>query len=334
VDNDSLAEYKLGFGPSWYEPASGATRPQAGETVTVFGLVRNMMGIDLLSVYKINGLEWRPLNQPAPWAGGWIGRNHSDTSFAYCVTDSANWIGFAPGHMGMGMMWPSSMFVQFWEIHPDSLPGMHNGEHFKGYFMNAQDPSGMGMMDGRFGGRHGMMQFQREQQFQFHYYDDELEDMGLAEDGMMVKFWDENSQQWRTVTSVSVDQQSNTVTFKSSNLSNYYTLSAPTSVTGVEESAGETAPAAFVLAQNYPNPFNPSTTIQFKLPVQSQVQLSIYNLLGQRIAVLLDENKSAGVYTVQWNAQDDSGRPVSSGIYLIRLDARNQTQIRRMTLLK
>lgn len=334
VDNDTLPEYKLGFGPPWYEPTSGATRPQDGETVSLFGRLHSMMGIDLLSVYKINGLEWRPLDQPAPWGGTWMHRNHSDTSFAYCVTDSTNWIGFAPGHMGMGMMWPNSVFVQFWEIHPDSLPGIHNDEYFKGFYMNVQDPSGLGMMDGRFGGRHGMMQFQKEQQFQFHYYDDELEEMGLSEDGMIVKYWDADMLQWRSVSSVSIDQQSNIVTFTSSDLSNYYTLSATASVTGVDESTAETVPTEFVLQQNYPNPFNPSTTIRFEVPVQSQVQLSVYNLLGQRIAVLLNENKAAGVYAVQWNGQDDHGRTVSSGIYLIKLDAGSQTQIRRMTLLK
>ncbi len=336
VDHDSIPEYKLGFGPPWYEPESGATRPEDGETVTVFGRVHNMPGIDMLSVYIINGLEWRPLDQPAPWAGVWMYMGHEDTVFVYCVNDSANRVGFPPGHMGhgMGMMWPDSSFVQFWQIHPDSLPGNHDDEHFMGFYLNAHDPFGMGMMDGRFGGHGGMMRFQKEHQFQFHYYDEDLEEMGLSEDGMKMRYWDEEMKQWLDVSGVSINTESNTITFTTLDLSNYYALAAPTSVTGIEESESNATPDDFVLRQNYPNPFNPSTNIQFELPTESHVQLSVYNLLGQRIAVLLDENKVAGVYTVQWNGKDDSGRPVSSGIYLVKLEAGNQIKIRRMTLLK
>ncbi|NIR51747.1 hypothetical protein GWO43_24535, partial [candidate division KSB1 bacterium] len=86
TDNDSIPEYKLGFGPPWYEPESGATRPQDGETVTVFSRVHGLPGTEMLSVYQINGLEWRPLDEPAPWAGSWMHREHSDTTYAYCVT--------------------------------------------------------------------------------------------------------------------------------------------------------------------------------------------------------------------------------------------------------
>lgn len=337
TDGDSIPEYKLGFGPPWYEPENGATRPQGGETVTVFGRVHEMTGINLLSVYVINGLEWRPLNEPAPWAGMWMLRNHADTSYAYCVNDSANWIAFPPGHMGHGMggmMWPDSAFVQFWVIHPDSLPGNHDDKHFMGFYLNVHDPSGNGMMAGQFGGHPGRMRFQTEHQFQFHYYDENLAEMGLPEDGLMMKYWDEETQQWMNVSGLSVNTQTNTVTFISSDLSNYYTLAAPAAVTDIEGATTGSNPTEFILQQNYPNPFNPSTTIRFELPVQSHVQLSVYNLLGQRIAVLVDDIKAAGVYTVQWHGKDTSGRQVSTGIYLVKLEAVDQVQIRRMTLLK
>lgn len=336
TDSDSIPDYKLGFGPPWYEPESGATRPENGETVIVFGRVHETPGVDMLSVYIINGLEWRSLDQPAPWAGSWMHMGHQDTVFAYCVNDSANRVGFPPGHMGggMGMMWPDSSFVQFWQIHSDSLPGGHGGEHFMGFYLNVHDPFGNTMMDGRFGGHHGGMRFQKEHEFSFHYYDEDLEHMGLSEDGMKVKYWDDDKQQWIEVSGVNLDAEANTITFTSEELSNYYALVAPTSVTGIEDSFNGAVPAEFVLQQNYPNPFNPATNIQFEVPVQSQVQLSVYNLLGQRIVVLLNENKPAGVYTVQWNGRDDSGRLVSSGIYLVKMEAGEQVKIRRMTLLK
>lgn len=88
-------------------------------------------------------------------------------------------------------------------------------------------------------------------------------------------------------------------------------------------------PSTFSLAQNYPNPFNPTTKIQFSLPKASQVKLVVYNVLGQQIAELVNDFKSAGTYNVNWNASN-----LSSGIYLYRLEAGNQIITKKMTLLK
>ncbi len=91
------------------------------------------------------------------------------------------------------------------------------------------------------------------------------------------------------------------------------------------------------LSSNYPNPFNPSTTINYQLPVTSEVELSIYNLLGQKIITLVSEKQAAGAYTIEWHAKD-----VPSGIYLYRLKARDPssssgqgfTETRKMVLQK
>ncbi len=337
TNSDSLPDYRLGFGPSWYEPVSGARRPGDGEIATIFGRSRAMAGIDLLAVYEINGLAWRPLDQPAPWSGAWMHRGHTDSSFAYCVTDSANWIGFAPGHMGGGMggmMWPDSSFLQFWEIHPDSLPGDFHDVPFMGFYLNVHDPSAAGMMDGRFGRGHGMMTFQNEHQVRFQYYDADLQRRGLTEESLTIKSWDDTSQQWRTVAGTNVDMAANTVTFSTSDLTNYYSLAATTNITAVEDGTPAVIPPGFSLQQNYPNPFNPATNIVFELPGQAHVQLGVYNLLGQRVSVLLDESRPAGVYKLQWQGRDASGKTVPSGVYLLRLQAGGQVRIRSMTLLK
>ncbi len=85
----------------------------------------------------------------------------------------------------------------------------------------------------------------------------------------------------------------------------------------------------FILRENYPNPFNPSTTINFILPEASDVKLSIYNTLGQRVALLANSFFESGSYSFQWDA---SG--LNSGIYFYRLEAGNFTQIRKMILIK
>lgn len=89
----------------------------------------------------------------------------------------------------------------------------------------------------------------------------------------------------------------------------------------------------FKLYQNYPNPFNPTTTIEYFVQTihesSQRVNLSIYNLLGQKVATLVDKKQSAGTYTVQWDASE-----LSTGIYIYRLTAGNYTQIRKAVLIK
>jgi FlgD Ig-like domain len=100
-----------------------------------------------------------------------------------------------------------------------------------------------------------------------------------------------------------------------------------------------TIPVDYSLKQNYPNPFNPSTKIEFALPIQSDVQLTIYNLLGQKVSSLYDGQLQAGSHSFTWNANDLTGKKVSSGIYFYELKAKgsdgsNFQNTRKMLLLK
>lgn len=105
----------------------------------------------------------------------------------------------------------------------------------------------------------------------------------------------------------------------------------------VENLSGQSArsstselPEAFALDQNYPNPFNPSTTIKYAIPQQSDVTLQVYNVLGRRVATLVDgENKAPGFYKVSFNANE-----LSSGIYFYRLEAGDHQQTRKLILIK
>ncbi len=88
-------------------------------------------------------------------------------------------------------------------------------------------------------------------------------------------------------------------------------------------------PAKFELVQNYPNPFNPTTTIEFSLPKAGQVSLKVYNVLGQEAAVLVDEPKSAGNYSIEFNAGN-----LPSGVYFYKLTHQNGSETRKMMLIK
>ncbi|RMG29687.1 MAG: T9SS C-terminal target domain-containing protein, partial [Methanobacteriota archaeon] len=111
-------------------------------------------------------------------------------------------------------------------------------------------------------------------------------------------------------------------------------------VTGLSEQENLQLPKEFILDQNYPNPFNPATTIRFGIPFASRVTIEVYNLLGQRINTLYEGNVSPGWHEVVWDGKNQSGIPVSSGIYMYRMQAFNSmngskiVKIRKLVLIK
>ena len=108
----------------------------------------------------------------------------------------------------------------------------------------------------------------------------------------------------------------------------------------VEENFG--APEQFALLQNYPNPFsakgrgifgNPETEIHFALPQAERVVIKIFNLRGEEVRTLVNEERAAGLHAVRWEGKDKNGKPVASGVYLYQLRAGSFSQVRKMSLL-
>lgn len=93
-------------------------------------------------------------------------------------------------------------------------------------------------------------------------------------------------------------------------------------------------PREFHLSQNFPNPFNPTTTFRYALPVESHTSLIVYNILGEEVRTLVNEMQEAGFKAVEWNATNNSGQPVGSGVYFCRIQAGSFVQHRKMLLLK
>ena len=97
----------------------------------------------------------------------------------------------------------------------------------------------------------------------------------------------------------------------------------------------QTRPEAFALADNFPNPFNPATTIKYELPQAADVELTVYNVVGQAVRTLVAEYQSAGRYAVEWDATNDSGHSLSSGLYFYRLQAGEAfLEVKKMLLLR
>lgn len=93
-------------------------------------------------------------------------------------------------------------------------------------------------------------------------------------------------------------------------------------------------PKDFWLGQNYPNPLNLETVIEYGLPNDCQVKLTIYNILGQRVKTLINGFQKAGYKRIVWNGRDDSGKEVSSGIYLYKIDAGRHSDVKKMVIVK
>jgi hypothetical protein len=106
------------------------------------------------------------------------------------------------------------------------------------------------------------------------------------------------------------------------------------SVSASLSGVGANLPQQYDLGQNYPNPFNPTTEIEFALPKGGQVNLVVYNVLGQEVKTLVNGQMDAGSHKVQWDGTNSQGQSVSSGIYFYRLSAEQYNATRKMLMLK
>jgi hypothetical protein len=116
-------------------------------------------------------------------------------------------------------------------------------------------------------------------------------------------------------------------------------LGADSTLVGVDEN-NTNIPQAFALMQNYPNPFNPTTTIKYNLPIQSEVTLKVYSVLGQEVATIARGQQGPGNFEATWDGRNAAGMAVGTGVYFYKLDAKATasgetfTSIKKMLLLK
>ena len=115
---------------------------------------------------------------------------------------------------------------------------------------------------------------------------------------------------------------------------NVVNLSLNKAVTAIKNRENNFVPDKIYLSKSYPNPFNPSTSVEFGLPSASKVKISVFNILGQEIKVLVNGTVSAGQHSIVWNATDENGKKVSSGLYFLKLQAGETSLLQKMILAK
>jgi len=153
------------------------------------------------------------------------------------------------------------------------------------------------------------------------------------ESSLKIFHWDESSNQWEKIGGT-VDTIQNEVSTAIADLGVYAAFTTELLTDVKDEERGSVIPEKFELKQNYPNPFNPVCNIEYALPKGSHVTLSIYNILGQKVRVLVDEYQSAGYKSIKWDGRDKLGKEVTSGIYFYRIEAEKFTQAKKMVLIR
>ena len=93
-------------------------------------------------------------------------------------------------------------------------------------------------------------------------------------------------------------------------------------------------PKEFALQNNYPNPFNPATTIQYDIPIDVEVLLVVYDILGRHVKTLINTTQTAGYKSIKWNGTNDQGQMISAGVYFYHLKTNGYSKVRKMLLLK
>jgi len=332
LDADGAPEYELSFGPPWYEPASGATRPAAGDVATVEGIIKETAALDRLVVLKLNDLIWRDPQGPAPWTGGWLGKEHGRARRVYCPIDSASWLELPPGAMQggghSGPQFPDSIFCEFMKTWCDSLPGRPDSA-FAGWHFHFSNPAGRPV-----NGKGVAVRFIKRLRMQLSYGDScntPMPKMNSAE--VVLKTYDASTGDWIEAENATYDVINHVVSVESETVDAYYALFMTSEAT-TDVGHAEVVARAFELQQNYPNPFNPTTTIAYQLSGAMNVKLAVFNLLGQEVRRLQNDYQPAGSYQIVWDGRDHSGKALPSGLYVYKLDAGGQTQIRRLVMLK
>jgi probable HAF family extracellular repeat protein len=150
---------------------------------------------------------------------------------------------------------------------------------------------------------------------------------------LRVHQFDDSAMQWVLIGGY-VDTTHNEVRSGISEPGVYALFTTSVSTGSIDDPGPKTLPKRFELSQNYPNPFNPTTTIAFEVPAKGQVELSVFNILGQRVTTLVNQTLSAGRHTVEWNSTDSEGKAVASGVYFYRIKSGETTITKKMLLVK
>ncbi|MDZ7374354.1 MAG: T9SS type A sorting domain-containing protein [candidate division KSB1 bacterium] len=328
ADGDGVADYFLDFGPPWYVPESGASRPVEGQTVTVVGFVEACRGTDVLVVLSIDGQAWREPFGPPPWTGRWMRiREAVDTLRIVSPWDSLLEVVVPPGAFRHMRQTHARIFCQLYPALLDSLPALGDSV-FAGWRIRFFAEGGV-----RLNGRGLVLHFAERIRIRLRIVSGKPGTLGKASTATYtLATWDEAANRWVPIGSTSGDAIVGEVeTLNSDNLA----LIQAATATGLSPSPAY-LPTMAELYPNYPNPFNPSTVIGYRVNGTSpqRVKLAVYDLTGRPVSTIVSALQEPGEYRFTWTAIDEQGVELPAGVYIVRLEVGGFTQARRIVLVK
>jgi hypothetical protein len=327
VDEDTLPDYFLNFGPPWYEPESGLSKPAADESVTITGAVVDKNFIPVLFVYEINGEAWLDSTGLAPGFGGaWLYRHMNQNRFIHTAFDTLNRIQIHAGWDNQEAF-PESLFCRMLQLSPQNIPYAQYQNMFSGFEIGLFNKAQNNLMV-KNDSTGDMIQLSSEIQYRFHYYESQDSNLAQNENRIQVKVWNRLNQQWENIDDIELNSEKNLISFSSTTLYSLIILTTESASTQISEE-NTAIPAQFILNQNYPNPFNPVTTVEFAIPFNTRIQLTLYNILGQEVLKIKDGYYRAGIHRVTFSMTG-----LSSGVYFYQLKAGDMKIVQKLTYIK
>ncbi|MEJ2543588.1 MAG: T9SS type A sorting domain-containing protein [Calditrichaceae bacterium] len=330
VDDDTIPDYQLNFGPPWYDSSDDVDRPESFESVKIGGYLFEKKDLNLIFVIELNDFVWIDTSSWQGHLGGaWIYRNMNQHRKIHVMHDSTCGFKFTDGwfvnNQGEKNP-PDSVFCQMLELYPENVPYANQERILAAYEIGLFKPNHQNMLaiGDSIGSQIG---FTNQIRYTLRYQDKNIKDSNIQENKLAVKIWNYQTRQWDIIESALFEYDKNMVNFDLNAVPGLIIISEEIATTVSQSNINQ--PTGFQLMQNYPNPFNSGTKIEFYLSEPGMVDLSIYNILGEKVITILNKDMSPGLHYVNIELSE-----LSSGIYYYMLITTTGQAIRKMVLLK
>lgn len=330
ADDDSIPDYQLNFGPPWYDGSEDVDRPKSFESVKIGGYLFEKKDLNLIFVIELNDYVWVDTTSwQGHFGGAWIYRNMNQHRNIHVMHDSICGFQFTNGWFVNNQNeknLPDSVFCQMLELYPGNVPYANQERILAAYEIGLFKPNHQNMLaiGDSIGGQIG---FTNQIRYTLRYQDKIIENSKMQENKLAVKVWNYQTKQWDIVEDVVFEYEKNIAYFDLASISGLIIISAE-GATRISDN-NLLNPNTFELMQNYPNPFNSGTNIKFYLAEPGMVDLSIYNILGEKLSTILNKDMSSGLHSITLELSE-----LSSGVYYYMLNTNTGQAIRKMVLLK
>lgn len=305
ADADGFPDFRLNFGPPWYEPTDSVEIPKEGDVVTLEGVILHTGTYPVIVVLTIDGQVWLDEGGFGPGRfGKWMKGNKNQAMTITSPFDSLTQIQFRNGWHHGSM--PGSMYCQFLELHHQNMFEHQQHKAFAGFEIAMFNHQRQNMMfENQY--RHGM-KTRNGVLLQLHYRDSQLEQIrARSRDRIRLFYWDNNTGNWTEQIDITVDTSARLVTFEADTLHSFYMLTSTTATTAVWSEM-----ATFHTMALRPNPAHHETRIDFTLPHYGRTNIALYSANGQIIRSVINAYMPAGKHNV-WIATER----LNSGTYYV-----------------